>query len=236
MLTVEGMSLFHENLRPLEGTSLSSDAILINFTDNEPELESDKCHNSVSELQHDLVIRLRTSAHDQLKETPSSRVRTDAQGKGHTPPLAKFDQEGKLPNESEAFTSIVEEVTIHCAYFCKKEECTGTLDLFLLFKCTFAIRQLLYSTVPDALDEYLQMGTTTSRLSLEHFCRSVMEIFGLEYLRKPTVTDIESYMLFKKKSMFFHKSKEGFIVQIRSHTHSARDSSSIIWRLPEFLL
>ncbi|GJV78638.1 ALP1-like protein [Tanacetum coccineum] len=38
-------------------------------------------------------------------------------------------------------------------------------------KCTSAIRQLGYDTVPDALDEYLQMGEATSRLSLEHFCR-----------------------------------------------------------------
>ncbi|GKF90973.1 ALP1-like protein, partial [Tanacetum coccineum] len=36
-------------------------------------------------------------------------------------------------------------------------------------KCTSAIRQLAYDTVPDALDEYLQMGHATSRLSLEHF-------------------------------------------------------------------
>ncbi|GJS46502.1 hypothetical protein Tco_0596623 [Tanacetum coccineum] len=36
-------------------------------------------------------------------------------------------------------------------------------------KCTSAIRQLAYGTFPVALDEYLQMGHATSRLSLEHF-------------------------------------------------------------------
>ncbi|GKA85851.1 ALP1-like protein [Tanacetum coccineum] len=39
-------------------------------------------------------------------------------------------------------------------------------------KCTSAIRQLTYGTVPDALDEYLQMGHATSRQSLEHFCKA----------------------------------------------------------------
>ncbi|GJS64514.1 ALP1-like protein [Tanacetum coccineum] len=58
-------------------------------------------------------------------------------------------------------------------------------------KCTSTIRQLAYGTVPDALDEYLQMRHATSRLSLEHFCRSVMEIFVLEFLRKPTISDVE---------------------------------------------
>ncbi|GJU55947.1 hypothetical protein Tco_1229661 [Tanacetum coccineum] len=43
----------------------------------------------------------------------------------------------------------------------------------------------------DFLDEYLQMCERSSRLSLDHICSSVMEIFGPEYLRKPTVTDVE---------------------------------------------
>ncbi|GJV44105.1 ALP1-like protein [Tanacetum coccineum] len=59
-------------------------------------------------------------------------------------------------------------------------------------KCTSAIRQLTYGTVPDALDKYLHMGEATSRLSLEHFCRSIIPIFGPEFLEKPTITDIES--------------------------------------------
>ncbi|GJV41651.1 reverse transcriptase domain-containing protein [Tanacetum coccineum] len=35
-------------------------------------------------------------------------------------------------------------------------------------KCTFAIRQMAYGAVPDALDEYLQMGATTARWSWEN--------------------------------------------------------------------
>ncbi|GJX39427.1 ALP1-like protein [Tanacetum coccineum] len=59
-----------------------------------------------------------------------------------------------------------------------------------LLKCTSAIRQLAYGVVSGFLDEYLQMSERTSRLSLDYFCTSVMEIFGPEYFRKPTVTDV----------------------------------------------
>ncbi|GKB24851.1 retrovirus-related pol polyprotein from transposon TNT 1-94 [Tanacetum coccineum] len=100
------------------------------------------------------------------------------------------------------FTSIGEEVTIHCTYFLDKEYCTERLGISPLLKCTSTIRQLTYDTVPDALDEYLQMGYATSRLSLEHFCRSVMEIFGTEFLRKPTISDVE-------KLYVHHKEKHG---------------------------
>nr|GEU29965.1 hypothetical protein [Tanacetum cinerariifolium] len=80
------------------------------------------------------------------------------------------------------FTSIVEEVIIHCAYFQEKQDRAERLCISPLLKCTFIILQLAYDTVPDALDEYLQIGQATSRLSLGHFYRSIMEIFGPEYL------------------------------------------------------
>ncbi|GJR37580.1 retrovirus-related pol polyprotein from transposon TNT 1-94 [Tanacetum coccineum] len=57
-------------------------------------------------------------------------------------------------------------------------------------KYTSAIRQLAYDTVPDNLDEYLQKGQATARLSLEQILTYVMDIFGPYYLRKPTIFDI----------------------------------------------
>ncbi|GKE37600.1 ALP1-like protein [Tanacetum coccineum] len=55
---------------------------------------------------------------------------------------------------------------------------------------TSAIRHLAYGVNADFLDEYLQMSKRSSRVSLDHFCKSVMEMFGPKYLRKPTVTDV----------------------------------------------
>nr|GEY96122.1 protein ALP1-like [Tanacetum cinerariifolium] len=51
------------------------------------------------------------------------------------------------------FKGIVEEVTLHCAFFREKEDCIEKLGISPLIKCTSAIRQLAYNTVPDALDE-----------------------------------------------------------------------------------
>ncbi|GKE01309.1 RNA-directed DNA polymerase, eukaryota [Tanacetum coccineum] len=53
------------------------------------------------------------------------------------------------------------------------------------------------------------MSTKTSRLSLDHFCTSVMEIFGLEYLRKPMMTDVV-------KLYRHHEEKHGFPGMLRS--------------------
>ncbi|GKC90883.1 hypothetical protein Tco_1151532 [Tanacetum coccineum] len=73
----------------------------------------------------------------------------------------------------------------------------------LLLKCTSAICQLAYNIVLDFLDEYLQMSTKTSRLSLDQFYTSVMEIFGLEYLRKLAMTDVvKLYRHHEEKYMF----------------------------------
>ncbi|GJS67393.1 zinc finger BED domain-containing protein RICESLEEPER 2, partial [Tanacetum coccineum] len=46
-------------------------------------------------------------------------------------------------------TGIVEEVTLQCAFFREKEDCTGKLGISPLIKCTSTIRQLAYDTVPD---------------------------------------------------------------------------------------
>ncbi|GJS94547.1 ALP1-like protein [Tanacetum coccineum] len=72
-----------------------------------------------------------------------------------------------------------------------------------LMKCTSPICQLAYGCVPDSLDEYLQMGATTSRDSLRIFCKVIMNLYGEEFLRKPTYTDIE-------KLYAYHNEKHGF--------------------------
>ncbi|GJR76914.1 retrovirus-related pol polyprotein from transposon TNT 1-94 [Tanacetum coccineum] len=51
--------------------------------------------------------------------------------------------------------------------------------------------------------EYLQTSERSSRISLDHYCQSVMEIFGPECLRNLTVTDVE-------KLYRHHEEKHGF--------------------------
>ncbi|GJT11890.1 probable LRR receptor-like serine/threonine-protein kinase [Tanacetum coccineum] len=72
-----------------------------------------------------------------------------------------------------------------------------------LMKCTSAIRQMAYGAVLDSLDEYLQMGATTALDSLRIFCKVIMNLYGEEFLRKPTYTDME-------KLYAHHDEKHGF--------------------------
>ncbi|GJY01833.1 retrovirus-related pol polyprotein from transposon TNT 1-94 [Tanacetum coccineum] len=101
------------------------------------------------------------------------------------------------------FSRIVNAVTNHDACFQSNNECTGKAAISSLIKCTSAIRQLTYDVSASFLDEYMQISERSSCLALDHFCQAVMEIYGPEFLRKPTVTDIE-------KLYRHHKEKHGF--------------------------
>ncbi|GKB76539.1 ALP1-like protein, partial [Tanacetum coccineum] len=101
------------------------------------------------------------------------------------------------------FTKIVREVTDASQFFQERYDCTGQRSISALMKCTSAVRQLAYGCVPDSLDEYLQMGATTARDSLRIFCKVIMNLYGEEFLRKPTYTDME-------KLYAYHNEKHGF--------------------------
>nr|GEX24107.1 hypothetical protein [Tanacetum cinerariifolium] len=107
------------------------------------------------------------------------------------------------------FIRIVNVVTNHDAYFRDNIDCTGKEGISLLLTCTFIIRQLAYDVNAGFLDEYLQMSERTSCISLDHFRKFVTEIFGPEYLRKPTVTNVKNFIGVTKKSTGF----QGFASQ-----------------------
>ncbi|GJW19722.1 hypothetical protein Tco_0027158 [Tanacetum coccineum] len=98
---------------------------------------------------------------------------------------------GTLASASSAATLIVNAVTTHSAYFQCNPDCAGREGISSLIKCTSAIRQLAYGVNASFLDEYMQISERSSRMSLDHFCQAVMEIYGPEFLRKPTITDVE---------------------------------------------
>ncbi|GKB65220.1 ribonuclease H-like domain-containing protein [Tanacetum coccineum] len=86
------------------------------------------------------------------------------------------------------------------AAFCTNAPIEGISPLI---KCNSAIRQLAYDVNASFLDKNMQISERSSRKVLNHFCQAVMDIYGPEYLRKPTVTDIE-------KLYWPHKEKHGF--------------------------
>nr|GFA28678.1 hypothetical protein [Tanacetum cinerariifolium] len=82
-------------------------------------------------------------------------------------------------------------------------DCTGREAISPLTKCTSAIRQLAYDVNASFRDEYMQISERSSRKALDSFCQDVMEIYGLEYLKKPTVTNVEKlYMHHEVKHRF----------------------------------
>ncbi|XP_047943228.1 uncharacterized protein LOC125190074 [Salvia hispanica] len=84
------------------------------------------------------------------------------------------------------FTHIATTLADRFECFTLRSDCTGRIGLSTLQKCTSAIRQLAYAGPADMFDEYLQMGETTSLNVLRQFCKGIREVFGPEFLRKPT--------------------------------------------------
>ncbi|GJY10809.1 ALP1-like protein [Tanacetum coccineum] len=101
------------------------------------------------------------------------------------------------------FNQIITAVTDHDPFFRSNVDCAGRQGISGLIKCTSAIRQLAYGVHAEFLDEYMQISERTSRTALDHFCQAVMKIYGPEFLRKPTVIDIEKLYL-------HHEEKHGF--------------------------
>ncbi|XP_021766272.1 uncharacterized protein LOC110730755 [Chenopodium quinoa] len=88
------------------------------------------------------------------------------------------------------FCRIMNKVVEGDQFFQQRRNAAGRISLSPLQKCTAAIRMLAYGTCPDAMDEYLRIGKTTSRLALQHFCHGVITHFEAEYLRSPTDEDL----------------------------------------------
>mgnify|MGYP003702966431 CR=1 FL=1 len=81
-------------------------------------------------------------------------------------------------------------IQAHYSYFVKKQDAAHVVGLSPLQKMTSAMRILSYCVAADAVDDYIRIGESTAIRSLHQFCNSVIEIFGVEYLRSPTPTDI----------------------------------------------
>jgi hypothetical protein len=88
------------------------------------------------------------------------------------------------------FKRIKQAVKNHDNYFKKKFDACGKEGLSALQKCVAAICILAYGVPTDAVDEYVRIGESTARQSLQHFCRAVIEVFGKYYLRAPNAVDV----------------------------------------------
>ncbi|XP_024007931.1 uncharacterized protein LOC112083941 [Eutrema salsugineum] len=53
------------------------------------------------------------------------------------------------------------------------------------------IRMMAYGCAADAVDEYLRLGASTALLCLDKFTEGIIQLFGDEYLRRPTPEDLQ---------------------------------------------
>ena len=83
------------------------------------------------------------------------------------------------------FLRIMNAVEEHNDYFVQKRNAAGVLGLSCLQKVVVAFRMLAYGVPADALDEYFRIGESTALEALRKFVVAVVEVFGLEYMRRP---------------------------------------------------
>ncbi|XP_028057567.1 uncharacterized protein LOC114261502 [Camellia sinensis] len=88
------------------------------------------------------------------------------------------------------YLPILNAIEAHDPYFVQKQDAAHILELSLLQKMTSAMRILSYGVTADVVNDYVHIGESTAIESLQHFCNSIIEIFGPEYLRSPTTTKI----------------------------------------------
>jgi hypothetical protein len=77
------------------------------------------------------------------------------------------------------------------SYFIERYNATDRAGLTTLQKCTAALHQLAYGMTIDTIYEYLKLGKTTALECLKCYCLDIIECFGDEFLRLPTITNTQ---------------------------------------------
>jgi len=87
-------------------------------------------------------------------------------------------------------------VEAHDEYFIQKRNAANVLGLSCFQKVTVVMRMLSYAMAADITDE------STALDSLRHFVRTVVEVFGDEYLRHPNEVDTARLLQMGEKKGF----------------------------------
>ncbi|XP_009150828.2 putative nuclease HARBI1 [Brassica rapa] len=102
----------------------------------------------------------------------------------------------------DLFLRIVVTLSENIRFFTQRRDATGRSGLSPLQKCTAAICQLAYGSAADAADEYLRLGESTALSCLHHFTDGIIQLFGKEYLRRPTPEDLQRLLDIGEKRGF----------------------------------
>ncbi|XP_020262708.1 uncharacterized protein LOC109838698 [Asparagus officinalis] len=144
------------------------------------EEEQGKGSTSVQHKRRTVLHRYRLEGHNRLFQ--------DYFADTPTYPLHYFRRRFRMSRS--LFLRIHDAVVEHDKYFVQKRNGAGQLGLSSLQKITAAMRMLAYGASADAVDDYVRIGKSTSLESVKRFVRSIINIFGEEYLRSPTNEDV----------------------------------------------
>ncbi|XP_019087475.1 PREDICTED: uncharacterized protein LOC104728272 [Camelina sativa] len=110
------------------------------------------------------------------------------------PPYTQDMFRRRFRMNKQLFIRIVNTIENGVPYFRQRRDATGRLGLSALQKCTAAIHMMVYGCAAYAVDEYLRLAETTAHKCLLHFVEGVINLFGDEYLRRPTAEDLQRLM------------------------------------------
>ncbi|KAL8118066.1 hypothetical protein AgCh_015825 [Apium graveolens] len=88
------------------------------------------------------------------------------------------------------FNHIMTALCTQDSYWHQKTDAIGLLGLLPQQKMTAALRMLAYGAAADQCAEICRMGESTTLECMKKFCQQVKGLFGQEYLRAPTPTDL----------------------------------------------
>nr|VDD56021.1 unnamed protein product [Brassica oleracea] len=97
----------------------------------------------------------------------------------------------RLRMNKELFMRIVHGLSEDVPFFRQSRDATGRFGLSPLQKCTAVIRLLAYGSAAETIDEYLRLSESTGLSCLHNFTEGIIQLFGDEYLRKPTPEDLQ---------------------------------------------
>ncbi|XP_024013813.1 uncharacterized protein LOC112087893 isoform X1 [Eutrema salsugineum] len=123
------------------------------------------------------------------REQGHHRLWNDYFSEGSTYPPHVFRRRFRM--NKELFMHIVDRLSNEIPYFQQRRNAHGRFGLSGLQKCTAAIRMMAYGCPADAVDEYLRLGASTALLCLKNFTEGIIQLFGDEYLRRPTPADLQ---------------------------------------------
>ncbi|XP_052189884.1 uncharacterized protein LOC127799701 [Diospyros lotus] len=141
-------------------------------------------HHGGSVLNHRVINRNRAEGHERLYR--------DYFADSLTYPSQLFRRRFRM--HRSLFLRIQAAIETHDQYFVQRFDVVGVPGLSSLQKMIAALRMLAYGSPADAVDKYVRIGESTTIESLKKFTKTVVEIFGEQYLRWPNTSDIARLM------------------------------------------